>query len=171
MALDRNHNPYASRNYVPALPVLATCKKLRNEGLPIFYKENVFDIVLFAGCDDGDTRMVLLGHEYELGQSPPVLKQIRRLNVELRGWPRRMDEDETWSDRRMLHFLCETLTESMELSQISLNVTLRYPKPLTKDNDIRENEVLTPLAFSAQGEGGSRSRGVTTIARLVPGKV
>ena len=162
MALDRKHGPYASRNYASAVPILATCKRLRNEGLPIFYEENCFDVILFAGCNDGDTRMILLGDEYELEQTPRKLREMRRLNVILRGWPRTMDDVETWSDRRRLHHLCATLTESMNLSHVSITVSLRYPKPMIEDNEIRKNDVLMPLAFlrkvkEARVEGVDRS--------------
>ena len=162
VTLDRKHYPHASRNYNSALAVLATCKKLRDEGLPLFYRENTFEILLFAGRGDGDTRTIILGHELQWFEPPDVLTRMRQLNIELRGWPRKMDEDDTWSDRRMLHYLCETLTDAVDLSQLSLTVRLNYPKPLTRDNDLREKSVLRPLAFlrrvkAARVDGVDRS--------------
>ncbi len=51
----------------------------------MFYRENVFDVVLFAASDDVDTRMVMLGHDFDVCCLPSVLSQMRKLNVTLRG--------------------------------------------------------------------------------------
>ena len=58
-----------------------------------------------------------------------------------------MDDDETWSDRRMLHYLCEMLIDTLDLSQITLTVTLRYTYCLTWDNLDQPHSILVALAF------------------------
>ncbi|KIW16000.1 hypothetical protein PV08_06051 [Exophiala spinifera] len=90
----------------------------------------------------------LLGHDLGLCCEPPtVLSEMRKLKVTLRGWPREMDEDDTWEDCRMLHLLCEILTDFLDLSQVSLTVALRYAKPFTWNTYERPESVLGALSL------------------------
>ena len=52
-----------------------------------------------------------------------------------------------WSDRRILYLLCETLTDALDLRQVTLAATLRYTKPLTWENPDHPHSILGALTF------------------------
>ena len=47
----------------------------------------------------------------------------------------------------MVHFLCEMLTDTMDLSHVTLSVNLRYTNRLAWDNLDRPHSILGALAF------------------------
>jgi hypothetical protein len=137
--------------------VLRSCKQLRDEGLPILYR-NTFGMDLHID-DEDDDRLEFQGHDLSQGWNVipyqarrQLFQLVRKLQVTIYVEGDR-DQDvlllgtgESSGYRLVVSNLCERLLEMPNLASLHLTIAVQNKHQFADDNDIGE-QILTPLTL------------------------
>jgi hypothetical protein len=136
--------------------VLRSCKQLRDEGLPILYR-NTFGMDLHI--DEDDDRLEFQGYDLSQGWNVipyqarrQLFQLVRKLQVTIHVESDRdqklppLDTGESSGYRFVVSKLCERLLEMPNLASLHLTIALQNKHQFADDNEIGE-QILTPLTL------------------------